>query len=401
MRLINEIDVTGKKVLVRVDLNVPMKHGKIEDATRIEKIIPTLKYLLDNKARVIVISHFGRPQGFDPSMSLAPLADALSLYLGNMEVVFGVDSIGNSAKEAVTKLQDGKIALLENLRFHRQEEENDREFAKALASLADIYVNDSFSCSHRAHASITGVTEFLPSYAGFLLHDEVANIQNIILEPQKPIAAIIGGSKISTKLELLENLVQKMDMVIIGGAMANTFLKAKGYDIGSSLYEPELVKVAAKILENKNCDIILPIDVIISKEIKAKAQCRVILSQNIPVGHMIVDIGPKTISLIEQRLSNVKTVIWNGPMGVFEQSPFDIGTSSVARIVAALTAEGKILSIAGGGDSVAAISHAGLFDEFSYISTAGGAFLEWLEGKELPGILKLNNPPIISAEDLG
>ncbi len=383
------VDVKGKSVIVRVDINVPMQHGDVSDETRIRKIIPTLKELLAKNAKVIVISHFGRPKGkFVPSMSLAPLADKLSELL-EMEVHFGVDCTGKEAHEAVDLIGFGEIVLLENLRFYEDEKSNSPEFAKELASLGDIYVNDAFSCSHRSHASIVGITEFLPSYAGRLMQEELENLDSSLSNPVHPIAAVIGGSKVSTKLKLLHNLTHKVDVCIIGGGMANTFLKAQGYDVGKSLVENDLVSVAKEILEEaeqNNCEILLPIDVVIADKLEKQVQCLIASPSRVPEDGMIFDIGPKTVALASDKLAECKTIIWNGPMGVFEISPFDVGTISLARTVAGLTQVGKVKSIAGGGDTIAGLMHSGLGKGFSYISTAGGAFLEWLEGSVLPGV---------------
>lgn len=386
---LDDIDVNGKSVLVRVDINVPMQQGQVSDETRIEKIIPTLKELLQKNAKVIVISHFGRPKGqFVPSMSLAPLADKISNFL-KMEVHFGVDCIGKEAHNAVNSIGYGEIVLLENLRFYEEEKENNPEFAKELASLAEIYINDAFSCSHRSHASIVGITEFLPSYAGRLMQMELENLDSALSNPEHPIAAVIGGSKVSTKLKLLRNITKKVDICIIGGGMANTFLKALGHDVGKSLVENDLVQAAKEILaeaKQNNCEILLPIDVVIAEKLEKQVPCLIASPSRVPANGMIFDIGPKTVARVSDRLAECKTVIWNGPMGVFETSPFDVGTISLARTVAGLTQVGKIKSIAGGGDTIAGLVHSGLGKGFTYISTAGGAFLEWLEGSVLAGV---------------
>jgi phosphoglycerate kinase len=370
-----------------------MRHGKVEDDTRITRLVPTLKYLAESQAKVVVISHFDRPKGeFVLEMSLAPLVDSLSAALGGKEVHFAVDCIGNAAKEAVQARGFGDIIMLENLRFHAGEEKNDHAFSKKLASLGDIYINDAFSCSHRSHASIVGLAALLPNAAGLLLEDEIGNLERILSVPKQPMAAIVGGSKVSTKLELLHSLVTRVKMLVIGGAMANTFLKSTGVSIGRSLYEPELVTTAQSIMEKAarlGCEIILPQDVIVAEGIKERVQCQVLPTGKVPEDMMILDIGPKTVSYISSKLEEAKTLIWNGPLGAFEHKPFDIGTASVARRVAQLTTSGQLESIAGGGDIVSALGGAGLTDSFTYISTAGGAFLEWLEGKDLPGIAVL------------
>ncbi len=375
MRKLQDFDYSGKRVFLRVDLNVPVSNGIILDYTRIDKIIPTIKYLLKQDTKIIIASHFGRPKGtFDPKYSLEFLVDILSEKTGQ-EVNFCPN---------ISKTPNKQIILLENLRFHPGETKNDPEFAKQLASLADFYVNDAFSCSHRAHASIAGIAEFLPSAAGLLLAQEIENLNLYLAHPAKPMMAIIGGSKVSTKLDLLMELVNKVDYLAIGGAMANTFLKAKGYEIGNSFYEPDLIAKAQEIM-NQNCEIILPIDVVIAKEILEHAETKTVSIEKMPKDEMILDLGPKSVAQIKSILQICKTVILNGPVGVFECAPFAKGTIAIAQEVASLSQKG-LISIAGGGDIVAAISQAGLFEDFTYISTAGGAFLEWLEGKKLPGL---------------
>lgn len=389
---LDDIDVSGKTVIVRVDINVPMINGKVSDCTRIEKIIPTLKELTEKKAKVVVISHFGRPKGkFVPSMSLSPLADVLGGFL-NSDVKFGVDCIGQDALESIQSAQYGEVVLLENLRFHNEEKTNDKEFSEKLASLGEIYVNDAFSCSHRKHASIVGITEFLPSFAGRQMEHELTNLDSILSKPEHPLAAVIGGSKVSTKLELLNSLTHKVDVCIIGGGMANTFLKAKGYNIGKSIVEDNLLDTAKDIMneaEKNKCDILLPLDVVIAEKLENQIPCLVTPVNKIPDNGMIFDIGPKTVAKASEKLAECKTIIWNGPMGVFETSPFDVGTISLARTVAGLTQIGKVKSIAGGGDTIAGLIHSGLGKGFSYISTAGGAFLEWLQGHSLPGVVPI------------
>ena len=375
MRKLQDFDYSGKRIFLRVDLNVPVSNGIILDYTRIDKIIPTIKYLLKQNAKIIIASHFGRPKGeFDSKYSLEFLVDILSEKIGQ-EVSFCSD---------ISKTPDKRIILLENLRFHPGETKNDPEFAKQLAALADFYVNDAFSCSHRAHASIVGIAAFLPSAAGLLLTQEIENLNLYLSHPAKPMMAIIGGSKVSTKLDLLMELVNKVDYLAIGGAMANTFLKAKGYEIGNSFYEPDLITKAQEIMA-QNCEIILPIDVVIAKEISENAETKIIPIEEMIKNQMILDLGPKSVAQIKSILQICKTVILNGPVGVFECTPFSKGTIAIAQEVASLSQKG-LISIAGGGDIVAAISQAGLFEEFTYISTAGGAFLEWLEGKKLPGL---------------
>jgi len=394
--LINDgVGVKGKRVIVRCDLNVPMYQGKVSDPTRILRILPTLTKLMNEGAKVIVISHFGRPDGaFKMDYSLAPIADALSLYLSEdmereVDVKFGVDCVGKSAKNAVDHVLDGEIVLLENLRFHVEEKANDDEFAKELASFGDLYVNDAFSCSHRAHASIVGIPKYLPSACGYLLREEVENLHSVLGEPERPVAAIVGGSKISTKIDMLKTLSSKMDYLFVGGGMANTFLYAKGYEIGDSLFEKDLKKTALEIMKEASengCEIVLPEDVIVAEDLVEKAKCSIARADNIPSNMKILDVGPMSLMNWGGILKKCKTVVWNGPLGAFEISPFDAGSISLARIIASLTINGEIKSVAGGGDVLAALAKSGLRDNLSYVSTAGGAFLEWLEGKELPGV---------------
>lgn len=393
---LEDVEVTGKTVLLRTDLNVPMQGGRITDHTRILRLLPTLDYLVKNKARIVLLSHFGRPGGkFVPSMSLAPLADALSEALDGKKVKFGVDCIGPAAAAAVDKLKPGDILLLENLRFHAGEEAGDSRFARELASLGEIFINDAFSCSHRAHASITGLAQYLPVAAGRLMQEELEVLDTTMTSAKKPLGAIIGGSKISTKLELLENLIKTMDVLVIGGAMANTFLMAQGYEVGKSICEPSMKATAKRILksaEKLGCHIVLPSDLVVVPRFAAQAPCRVVNVNAIPPTHTAVDIGPYSLQLYREALESCKTVVWNGPVGAFETSPFDASTINLARIVGKLTGEKKLRSIAGGGDTVSALTHAGMADSFTYLSTAGGAFLEWLEGKTLPGVAALAKP---------
>ena len=388
-KTIDDIEVTDKRILVRADLNVPLHAGKISDFTRIKRAATTINELLDRGAKVIVMSHFGRPEGkFDLSMSLGPIADGLSIATGR-EVKFAVDCVGAEAEKAALNLHEGELLLLENLRFHPEEEANDAEFSKKLAKLGEIFVNDAFSCSHRAHASVVGVAKLLPSVAGRLMQEELGSLEKIMAKPQKPVAAIIGGAKVSSKLKLLESLIGQVQLMIIGGGMANTFLKAQGHEMGKSLVEDKLLPTAKKILataKEKGCEIILPIDAVATDEFKKHAASKIVGIDAIGQG-MMLDIGPKTVALAAEKLAKVKTILWNGPMGAFEISPFDTGTVSLARVVSSL----NVTSIAGGGDTVAALSHAAVIDNFTYISTAGGAFLEWLEGEELPGIAALKS----------
>jgi phosphoglycerate kinase len=389
-----ELGLKGKRILLRADLNVPMTGGRVTDATRIERTIPTIKALTEQGARVVILSHFGRPTaGYHADTSLAPLTDEISNALGK-PIRFGVDCIGSTAKEAVDNLQDGEVILLENLRFHAGEEANDREFADKLASLGDYFVNDAFSCSHRAHASIVGLAERLPSAAGINLASEVEHLEAALNTPQKPVAAIVGGSKVSTKIDILKSLVQRVDYLMIGGGMANTFLYALGNDVAASLCEKDHKTTALEIIDEAkkyNCEVMLPVDVVAAENFKEFSPCRVVRPNNVPVGSTILDVGAETVFRWTETLKNCKTVVWNGPLGAFEITPFDASSITLARTVAGLTIEGKLLSIAGGGDVLAALARAGLTDSFSYISTAGGAFLEWLEGKELPGISVLRS----------
>lgn len=389
---LESLDVTGKTVLVRLDLNVPMQAGRVTDATRITRVVPTLQYLMERHAKVVILSHLGRPKGkFDPSQSLAPLLDALSAALWDRPVKFAPDCIGNSARRAVEGAEAGDVILMENLRFHKEEEANDPEFAKAIASLGDCYVNDAFSCSHRAHASIVGLNPYMPAAAGRLMQEEVQALEGLS-NPARPMTAIVGGSKVSTKLELLGNLVAKVDNLVIGGAMANTFLAAQGIGMGASLCENEMAQTARDILAaamTAGCRIILPTDAVVAKRFKAHAENIVCDVHEIPSDGMILDIGPRSLLALQDVISGSRTLVWNGPVGAFETAPFDATTVQIARMVAAASRSGTLHSVAGGGDTVAALAHAGVTSQLSYLSTAGGAFLEWLEGKELPGIAAL------------
>lgn len=391
---LESVDVTGKTVLVRLDLNVPMQAGRVTDATRINRIVPTLQYLLERHAKVVILSHLGRPKGFDPALSLAPLVDALSAALWDRPVRFAPDCVGNAAKLAVEGAGEGDVILMENLRFHAEEEGNDPEFGRAMAALGDVFVNDAFSCSHRAHASIVGIPEHIPSVAGKLMEEEVAALTAVLADPKRPLCAIVGGSKVSTKLDLLSNLVSRVDHLIIGGAMANTFLYAQGISVGGSLCEAEMAETARAILaraREKNCTLLLPVDVVAAKQFKPHAASCVCDVTAIPTDYRILDIGPRSLLNIQQVISQSKTLVWNGPVGAFETAPFDSSTVQIARMVAAASHVGALHSVAGGGDTNAALAHAGVAEELSYLSTAGGAFLEWLEGKELPGIASLLN----------
>ncbi len=391
-RTLDDLDVSGKRVLVRVDLNVPMKDGKVTDATRIDRQAGTLRELAERGARVVVLSHFGRPKGqVIPDMSLAPIAEPLSRALGRA-VAFADDCVGDKAQSSVAALKDGEILLLENTRFHKGEEQNDKVFAAALSASGDIYVNDAFSVAHRAHASTEGIAHLLPSAAGRSMEKELSHLTKALEHPKRPVMAVVGGAKISTKIALLENLLSKVQILVIGGAMANTFLAAKGHRVGKSLIEADQMETASKILaasEKMGVQLALPVDVVVAKEFKAEAEHRTAEISGVADGEMILDIGPKTIELFSEQLQNAATIVWNGPFGAFEMTPFDAGTTAAAKMVAGRTAAGKLLSVAGGGDTAAALANAGALDAFTYVSTAGGAFLEWLEGRTLPGVAAL------------
>ena len=386
------VDVAGKRVLVRVDLNVPVRDGKVTDMTRIERVAPTIRELADKGARVVVLSHFDRPGGkVVKEMSLAPIADALGRSLGR-KVTFGADCVGAAAMSVVGALGNGDVAVLENLRFHPGEEKNDPDFARALSELGEIYVDDAFSAAHRAHASIEGITHLLPAYAGRLMQAELEALGAALEKPARPVAALVGGAKVSTKLDLLGNLSGRVDKLVIGGGMANTFLHAKGVNVGASLCERDMADTARDILakaKSNGCDILLPTDAVVAPGIKEGNAARTIAIDAVGDKDMILDVGPETVRGLIAALGECRTVVWNGPLGAFEFPPFDGGTNAVARAVAGQTRAGKILSVAGGGDTVAALAHAGVGDAFTYVSTAGGAFLEWLEGKALPGVAAL------------
>lgn len=392
-KTIDDLDVAGKRVLVRVDFNVPMKDGNVTDSTRIERTVPTLQELSAKGARVIVICHFGRPKGqIVPEMSLRPIAQALSEALGGQPVQFANDCIGEGAETVVAALGDGEFAMLENLRFHSGEEKNDAAFAGQLAALGDCYVSDAFSTSHRAHASTEGIAKLMPSAAGRLMQTEVEALAGALEAPEHPVAAVVGGAKVSTKLDVLGNLSAKVDILIIGGAMANTFLHAQGINVGKSLCEADMAEAAQSILvqaKTQGCEIIIPSDVVVATEFKDGAPTQTLAVHAVPSDMMILDIGPQSIAVVISHLEKCKTLVWNGPLGAFETSPFDVGTNAAAQAAARLTTEGALTSVAGGGDTVAALAHAGVLNYFSYVSTAGGAFLEWLEGKELPGVAVL------------
>jgi phosphoglycerate kinase len=392
-RTLDGLDLAGKRVLVRADLNVPMKDGRVTDTTRIDRTAITLRELADHNAKVIVLSHFGRPEGkVVPKMSLEPVVAPLAAALGR-PVAFAGDCVDSLAEKAVAALKPGDVLLLENLRFHPEEEVNDGGFAKRLAALGDLYVNDAFSAAHRAHASTEALARLLPAAAGRLMQAELEHLGQALEKPQRPVAALVGGAKVSTKLDLLGNLVGKVDLLIVGGGMANTFLVAQGIEIGNSLAERDMTKTAQEIMataKQRGCEILLPIDVVVAREFKTGAPSRTVATDAVPKGELILDVGPRTVETIKQRLATCRTLVWNGPLGAFETKPFDAGTVAVARVAADLTKAGKLLTVAGGGDTVAALAEAGVVDKFSYVSTAGGAFLEWLEGKTLPGVAALS-----------
>ncbi len=382
-------DIAGKRVLVRVDLNVPVKDGKVTDATRIERVAPTILELSKKGAKVVLLAHFGRPKG-EPvaDQSLGLIVPAVKDVLGK-PVAFAEDCIGDKAKAAVDALKNGDILLLENTRFHKGEEKNDAEFTRALAANGDIYVNDAFSAAHRAHASTEGLARLLPAYAGRTMQAELEALEKGLGKPKRPVVAIVGGAKVSTKIDLLMNLVKKVDALVIGGGMANTFLAARGTDVGKSLCEHDLADTAKQIMieaATAGCAIILPEDGVVAREFKAGAENEVVAIDRIPADAMVLDVGPKSVEAVNAWISRAETLVWNGPLGAFEIAPFDTATVAAARHAAARTKEGALISVAGGGDTVAALNHAGVADDFTYVSTAGGAFLEWMEGKPLPGV---------------
>ncbi|MGG5818166.1 phosphoglycerate kinase [Falsiroseomonas sp. HW251] len=391
-RTIDALDPRGKRVLLRADLNVPVKDGRITDRTRIERLSPTIRELADKGGRIIICSHFDRPKGRRvPEMSLKPMAEALSASL-NRPVAFADDCVGPEAEAAAAALQEGEVLLLENTRFHAGEEKNDPALAQGLAKLADVFVNDAFSAAHRAHASTEGVAKLLPSYAGRLMEAELKALDAALGNPARPVVAIVGGAKVSTKLDLLGNLTRKVNVLVIGGAMANTFLAAQGHPMGRSLQEAEMHDTARQILEQAaaaGCEILLPVDLVVAAEFAPNPSTRTVAVDRVPEDMMALDVGPDTVDLVEARLRKASTLVWNGPFGAFETPPFDSATVGVAQSVASLTASGALKSIAGGGDTVAALKHAGVADRMTYVSTAGGAFLEWLEGKVLPGVAAL------------
>jgi phosphoglycerate kinase len=391
LRPIADADVKGKRVIVRADLNVPVQDGRVSDVTRLTRLVPGLQELAKRGAKVIVVSHFGRPKAPNPRDSLRPVA-AMLADLAGMPVAFGDDCIGEPATNAVAALKDGDIVVLENTRFHVGEEKNDKMFTAALAKLGDIYVNDAFSAAHRAHASTEGIAHLLPAYAGPLMMEEINALKLAVESPSHPTAAVVGGAKVSTKIPVLMHLLDKVDKLIIGGGMANTFLQAQGINVGKSLAEPDFHKTALEILasaKDRGREVVLPVDGVVAREFKAGAASSVVDIDAVPADAMVLDFGPRSIAHLTGVIEGCRTLLWNGPLGAFEIAPFGEGTFALARQAAALTKAGKLVSVAGGGDTVAALNAAGVASGFTYVSTAGGAFLEWLEGRELPGVAAL------------
>jgi phosphoglycerate kinase len=387
-RTLDDVDVKGKRVLLRVDLNVPMENGRVTDTTRLERIAPTILELSAKGGKVILLAHFGRPKGRDPKESLKPVAAALSQVI-KKEIAFADDCIGEAAEKAIAAMKDGDILCLENTRFHKEEEKNDPAFVASLAKLGDIWVNDAFSAAHRAHASTEGLGHKLPAYAGRTMQAELDALNKALEAPTKPVIAIIGGAKVSTKIDLLENLVSKVDALVIGGGMANTFLHAQGAGVGKSLAEKDLAATALRIVEKAaaaNCAIILPVDAVVAFQFAANSPSHAYGLDAIPPDGMILDVGPQSVARIRAAIDDAATLVWNGPLGAFEMTPFDRGTVLAARHAAERTRAKKLISVAGGGDTVAALNQAGVAGDFTYVSTAGGAFLEWMEGKPLPGV---------------
>ena len=390
--IVNE-DVSNKVVILRADLNIPIVNGVVQDHTRLNRLIPTINYLLENQSKLVICSHLGRPKGkFDENFSLKPLVNILS-EITNAKVHFNSSCIGDNVLKQKNTLKQGEILLLENLRFHESEIKNDFDFANELSKGCDIFVNDAFSCSHRAHASLHAITKFLPSFSGLLLDEEVKALTSVLNSPIKPVAALVGGAKISSKINIIEYLLTKMDYLVIGGAMANTFLVAQGLNMGKSLYEKDCVDIAKLILkksELNNCEIILPSDLVVSEKFETNANFEIVSSNAVPSEMMALDIGPKTLSKISSVFQNVNTLLWNGPVGAFETPPFGEGTIKLAREAAKLTVNKNLITVAGGGDTTSALNNANVANDFTYVSAAGGAFLEWLEGIELPAISALS-----------
>ena len=392
-KTLDEVELYGKVVLIRVDLNVPVDNGQVTDTTRIERIKPTIEDVLSKGGHPVLMAHFGRPKGQpNPDYSLAQIKGTVETVLGH-KVIFAEDCIGGPAKRAVAAMQPGDIVLLENTRFHAGEETNNSIFAASLAALGQVYVNDAFSASHRAHASTEALARLLPAAAGRLMEAELKALEGALTQPERPVVAVVGGAKVSTKLDLLGNLVRKVNTLVIGGGMANTFLAAKGIEVGKSLAEHEMADTARSIMakaEEAACDILLPVDVVCATEFAAHADSVTVPADACPADRMILDAGPETVAKINEAFEQARTVIWNGPLGAFEIEPFDAATNAAARKAAALTKSGSLVTVAGGGDTVAALNKADVADDFTYISTAGGAFLEWMEGKTLPGVAALH-----------
>ena len=393
-KTLDDLDLSGKVVLLRVDVNVPMDGGRVTDATRIEKIVPTIKFILSKGGKPVLLAHFGRPNGKRvESLSLRQILPALRAVLPGRKISFAEDCIGAPAKAAVAAMGPGEVLLLENTRFHAGEEKNDAQLAAGMAALGDVYVNDAFSAAHRAHSSTEGIARLLPRAAGRLMEAELRALEAALGKPQRPVVAVVGGAKVSTKLDLLGNLVTKVDHLVIGGGMANTFLVAQGIEVGKSLAERDMAPTALAILakaKTAGCTIHLPVDVVVAREFKAGAASETVAANACPPDAMILDAGPATVAALRRVFADARTLIWNGPLGAFEIAPFDAATNAAARIVAELTRAGKLVSVAGGGDTVAALNQAGVAGDFTFISTAGGAFLEWMEGKELPGVAALS-----------
>ena len=391
-KTLDDADLAGKRALVRVDLNVPMHEGQVSDDTRLRAAAPTIEKLRAGGAKVILLAHFDRPKGKRvPEMSLAPIAVALAKVLGS-PVAFAEDCVGPVADAAVAALKPGEVLLLENVRFHAGEEKNDPEFAKALAQNGDLYVNDAFSAAHRAHASTEGLAHLLPAYAGEQMRLELTALDRALGNPERPVMGIVGGSKVSTKLDLLRNLVTRLDKLAIGGGMANTFLYAQGHDVGASYCEKDLAETARDIIRlagQNNCKLFLPLDIVVAEKMAPGAAARVRGLGEVDEDERILDAGPESVERLCRAMANSKTLIWNGPLGVFEIPPFDKGTVTAAHFAAELAKEGKLVAVAGGGDTVAALNAAGCTEDFTFVSTAGGAFLEWMEGKELLGVAAL------------
>ncbi|MGX9354145.1 phosphoglycerate kinase [Roseobacteraceae bacterium S113] len=392
-KTLDDMDLSGARVLTRVDINVPMEDGRVTDATRIKRIAPTIHDILARGGKPVLLAHFGRPKGKRVAeMSLQPLVESLEAELG-VSVIFAADCIGAAAEAAIVALGDSQVALLENTRFHPGEEKNDADLARAMAELGDIYCNDAFSAAHRAHASTESLARLLPACAGRLMQAELSALESALATPKRPVAAVVGGAKVSTKLDLLGNLVEKVDTLVIGGGMANTFLAAQGISVGKSLAEHDMTDTASAILSKANtlgCKILLPTDIVVARQFAENAPSETLAADACPEDAMILDAGPASVARIKDALDDANTLIWNGPLGAFEIAPFDMATNAAAKEAAALSRAGSLISVAGGGDTVAALNKAGAADDFTYISTAGGAFLEWMEGKELPGVAALS-----------